>query len=86
MSESEEPKIRICIREFVDWYFNLEDDLWIFNDIQYELTKNKKYCLDVYELFDEAGYIPAHLRVDYDHRRHKDDEYDPGDCILVEES
>lgn len=84
-NKEEKPKIRISKLEFIDWYFDWSDENWIFNDIQDELIRNGIFCLKIEDLFNDCDYIPSFTRIDYNKAKHRGEDYDPLDCILVDD-
>jgi len=41
------------------------------------------YKIELLELFDTCGFLPANLRPDYNFRKHLGQQYDPKLCQLV---
>jgi len=78
-----EVKIQIGSREFIDWYFKLEDAHWILEDIKFTLNNRGTFKLEIEELFNQCINIPARLRIDYNSSKHRGEQYYPSQCILV---
>lgn len=79
----QETNIRIVYEEFINWYFKESDAHWILKDIKFYLLNKTEFKLNGFELFNEVGYIPAHLRADYDYKKHLGQEYEPSQCTLI---
>lgn len=77
-----QPKIKINKWDFIQWYFK-DSDTWVLKDIRFKLVNYGEYELELFTLFDECELIPAYTRIDYDHKKHFNEAYEPKDCTLV---
>jgi len=76
-------KRSVTTKEFIEWYFKIEDAKWVLKELKFNLYNSGKYSLDLYELFEECASIPAHITVGYNHREELGKEYLPTECKLI---
>jgi hypothetical protein len=75
------PKLRK--EELLDWLFSDSDDakqlgVRIINQLQ----QNGTATITTRQLFDECGYIPAHILLN-EEEFHEDDEFEPSEVELI---
>jgi len=44
----------VTTKEFIEWYFKIEDAKWVLKELKFNLYNSGKYSLDLYELFETA--------------------------------
>ena len=75
--------INISTEKFIDWYFADSDAIWILKDMRFNIANYGIYKIELLELFDTCGFLPANLRPDYNYKIHLGQQYDPNLCQLV---
>lgn len=72
---------------FLNWFFSDKDDAQLMgNRVKNTLinSKDDTFTITTRDLFNECGYIPEHITVDYNKDSTDDPkEFSPGDCFLI---
>jgi hypothetical protein len=72
-------KNQVTKSRFLSWYFSNQcDAISIGYEVISALNEDGKYAINVNELFDCCGYIPAFICVNND-----DGEYEPNEVELI---
>lgn len=85
--DEEEVKLPVTIKasDFIKWYLSGSDDTeQLGRRVAQGLTDSGTYKIDVKELFDECGYIPASICNNVPEDK-EDDEYDPSEVEFIDD-
>ena len=72
-------KNQVTKSRFLSWYFSCYEDIEVLGQTAYDgLKSDGTYTVNVKELFDSSGYIPAFICVNVD-----EGEYEPNELELI---
>jgi hypothetical protein len=75
---------RVRKKELLDWLFSDSDDAKQLGvRIIRQLLEKGTATITARQLFEECGYIPAHILIN-DEEFHEDDEFEPSEVELIE--
>jgi hypothetical protein len=78
-----EAKPKVRKEELLDWLFSDSDDAKQLGvRIIRQLHDTGSATITIQELFDECGYIPAHILLN-EEEFHEDDEFEPSEVELI---
>lgn len=73
-------KNKVRVNKFIKWYFSDTESHQDFNLLVMEgLMNGGEFKINAKELFDECGYIPSEICVNYK----EDIEYSPSEVLLI---
>ena len=73
-------KNQVTTSRFLSWYFSCYEDIEVLGQTAYDgLKSDGTYTVNVKELFDSCGYIPAFICVD----ANDEGEYEPNELELI---
>jgi hypothetical protein len=77
-------KPQVRAEDFLDWLFSDSDDAKQLGvRVIKALNSKGTFTITTRQLFEECGYIPAHILIN-DEEFHEDDEFEPSEVELIE--